>query len=237
MARHLGTIHHEHLLTVQEVAAHLPRIVYLLESFDQDLVRSAVPTYFTARLAAAHVKVILTGEGADELFAGYRYHRDVVGDDHLRRELRRSVTAMHDTNLQRVDRMTMAHSVEARVPFLDPAMIELALGVPVPLKRARQGQLEKWVLRAAVEDLLPPELLWRDKAQFDEGTGSVALLASVTEELGKGIDVCAYRQRYPEAELRSGEECLYHRLLCEAFADPVPVLATVARWSRQRLAS
>ncbi|MDQ3304649.1 MAG: asparagine synthase B [Actinomycetota bacterium] len=237
MARLLGTIHHEHLLSAEEVAAHLPRIVYLLESFDQDLVRSAVPTYFTARLAAEHVKVVLTGEGADELFAGYRYHCDVDGDEGLRRELRRSVTAMHNTNLQRVDRMTMAHSLEARVPFLDPAMIELALGVPVPLKRARRGQLEKWILRTAVEDLLPTELAWRDKAQFDEGTGSVALLASVTEEMGGETDVRAYRQRYPQAELRSAEECLYHRLLCEAFADPEPVLATVARWSRHRLAS
>lgn len=133
--------------------------------------------------------------------------------------------------------MTMAHSLEARVPFLDPAMIELALGVPVSLKRADGGKPEKWILRRAVEDLLPTEVAWRSKAQFDEGTGSVALLTSVVEELAAGTDAGTYRRRHPEAGLRSAEECLYHRLLCGSFADPAPVLATVGRWSQHRLAS
>lgn len=237
VARHLGTVHHEHRLTHHEVAAHLPGIVHALESFDQDLVRSAVPTYFTARLAGEHAKVVLTGEGADELFAGYRYHRTFGDDERLRHELRRSVGAMHNINLQRVDRMTMAHSLEARVPFLDVAMVELALGVPVSLKRAGRGRPEKWILRAAVEDLLPPEVVWRDKAQFDEGSGATDLLGDVTRELAAGIDVAAARERHPEARLRSAEECLYHHLLCQSFPDPAPVLATVGRWSQDRLAS
>ncbi len=169
VAEHLGTVHHERVVDPAEVAAALPRIVWSLESTDPDLVRSAVPTWFVAELAARHVKVVLTGEGADELFAGYRYHADVPREL-LHAELRRSLGEMHAINLQRVDRMTMAHSLEARVPFLDLDFVETALRVPIDLKLPPGGP-EKWVLREAVADLLPPEIVWRTKSQFDEGTG------------------------------------------------------------------
>src|SRR5262249_5090323 len=112
VARHLGTIHHEYVISPEEVLSTLPDIIYALESFDQDLVRSAVPCYFTSRLAAEYVKVILTGEGADELFAGYRYHKAIHNHDQLHHELRRSITTLHNINLQRVDRMTMAQSLD-----------------------------------------------------------------------------------------------------------------------------
>jgi asparagine synthase (glutamine-hydrolysing) len=169
VAEHLGTVHHERVVDPDEVAAALPHIVWALESTDPDLVRSAVPTWFVAELAARHVKVVLTGEGADELFAGYRYHADLPRHL-LDAELRRSLGEMHHVNLQRVDRMTMAHSLEARVPFLDLDFIDAALRVPAELKLPDGGP-EKWVLREAVADLLPPEIVWRTKSQFDEGTG------------------------------------------------------------------
>jgi asparagine synthase (glutamine-hydrolysing) len=139
VARHLDTVHHEYVLTSDEIAGLLPEILYHLESFDQDLVRSAVPCYFAARLAASEVKVILTGEGADELFAGYRYYHDYEDPTLFGRELRRSVQSLHNINLQRVDRMTMAHSIEGRVPFLDVEMIELAQTIPPRLKLLRNG--------------------------------------------------------------------------------------------------
>jgi asparagine synthase (glutamine-hydrolysing) len=113
-AGHIGSIHHEYMITGEEVEKKLPEIIYHLESFDQDLVRSAIPCYFTSRLASKYVKVILTGEGADELFAGYDYYKDIGCPDRLHSELRRSVTALHNINLQRVDRLTMAHSLEAK---------------------------------------------------------------------------------------------------------------------------
>ncbi|MGH9000945.1 MAG: asparagine synthase-related protein, partial [Acidimicrobiia bacterium] len=234
VARHLGTIHHEHLLSLDEVRAHLPQIVYALESYDQDLVRSAVPTFFTARLAARHVKVVLTGEGADELFAGYAYHRHIHEPDVLQAELRRSVGALHNINLQRVDRMTMAHSLEARVPFLDPHLIEVALAVPPELKLARTGP-EKRILRQAVADLLPAEVVWRDKAQFDEGSGAADLLAAMFagDDLGSDRGLDRYRARHPDAELRSVEECRYHQLLLAAFADPAPLMGNVGRWAHR----
>ena len=234
VAEHLDTDHHELVIRPEQIVAELPAIVAALESFDQDLVRSAVPTWFCARLAAEHVKVILTGEGADELFAGYRYHRDVLrdeGPDTLRSDLHRSVRALHDVNLQRVDRMTMAHSVEGRVPFLDLETIAVGLSVPVEHKLPLDGP-EKLVLRQAVADLLPSEVVWRTKAQFDEGTGIADVLPDLVRALAsEADDDGTYRHRHRGDALRSSEECTYHRLLVDAVPDPALVLANVGRWT------
>lgn len=230
VAEHLGTIHHEHILTAKEVAFVVPEVVVSLESFDLDLVRSAVPTWFVSRLAAEHVKVVLTGEGADELFAGYEYHKDITDPVALQAEAVRSVGELHHVNLQRVDRMTMAHSIEARVPFLDTRMIALALSLPPALRMPTVGGIEKTLLRAAVEDLLPSDVVWRDKAQFDQGSGTANLLPTL-EHLSDGLDLAAYRALHPGTGLRSVEECGYHRMLATGVDHPDVVLPTVARWS------
>lgn len=235
VSRHIGSIHHEYIYTEHEVVAKLPEIIYHLESFDQDLVRSAIPTYFCARLAAEHVKVILTGEGADELFAGYTYYKDIADPEALHQELHRSVTAMHNVNLQRVDRMTMAHGLEGRVPFLDTEMIALAQLIGPDLKlRQRKGRppVEKWILRKAVEDLLPHDIVWRDKAQFDEGSGTVDLLQNLIQSAAEDIDPVAYAAQYPQDQLRSAEECFYHKLLVDGFEKPQAVLSNVGRWAQ-----
>jgi asparagine synthase (glutamine-hydrolysing) len=218
VAGHLGTVHHERVIDPAEIAAALPGIVWSLESTDPDLVRSAVPTWFVAELAAQHVKVVLTGEGADELFAGYRYHADVPRDL-LHDELRRSLGEMHHINLQRVDRMTMAHSLEARVPFLDLDFIDVALRVPVEFKLPDGGP-EKWVLREAVADLLPPEIVWRTKSQFDEGTG-----------VGDLVD-----RALAEHWAHTGDAPLEAVLASVAAPDMVGHVAAVAgRWDAGRL--
>ncbi len=234
VSRHLDTIHHEYVLNEREIEQKLPEIIYHLESFDQDLVRSAIPCYFTSRLAADYVKVILTGEGADELFAGYTYYKDIGDSRVLQDELRRSVMSLHDINLQRVDRMTMAHSLEGRVPFLDVEMIEMAQTIPPGLKllqRDGEKPVEKWILRKACEDLLPDEIVWRDKAQFDEGSGSVDLLSEVARRWMTVREAEAYAAERPEERLRSPEECFYHKTLCQVFPDPAPILKNVARWA------
>jgi len=239
MAAHIGSIHHEYVLTPAEVIAKLPEIINALESFDQDLVRSAIPTYFCSRLAAEHVKVILTGEGAAELFAGYAYHKDVSGPATLHQELCRSVTTLHNINLQRADRLTMLHGIEGRVPFLDTDFIALALTVPTELKLRTipDGRVvEKWVLRAAFEDLLPADIVWRTKEQFDEGTGTIDLLGEALVPLIADIDLEAYRAATNEP-VRSAEEALYHRFLCEGLPRPELILANVARWTDDRPAS
>jgi asparagine synthase (glutamine-hydrolysing) len=231
VARHLDTIHHEYIITTEEVKAKLPEIIYFLESFDQDLVRSAIPCFFTSRLASDYVKVILTGEGADELFAGYTYYKGIGDLSRLHGELRRSVTALHNINLQRVDRMTMAHSIEGRVPFLDLEMIKLGQLIPTHMKLSRDQGIEKWILREAFKDLLPPEILWRDKEQFDEGSGTVDLLARTLEGTMSQEEARDYMRANPESALRSPEECFYHKLFMEVFQNPAAILSNVGRWA------
>ncbi|REK09124.1 MAG: asparagine synthase B [Planctomycetota bacterium] len=234
VAAHLDTDHHEYVFTVEEVLEALPQIIYFLESFDQDLVRSAIPCYFVSRLAAEHVKVILTGEGADEIFAGYAYYAGIRDVGQLHRELLRSVTSLHNINLQRVDRLTMAHSLEGRVPFLDLKMVELAQTVPAELKLFAESDgtlTAKWILRKACEDLLPDEITWRRKEQFDEGSGTADIMPQLLARAMSEPAAVGYRTAHPEARLRSAEECTYHKILCESYDDPRPVLANVARWT------
>jgi asparagine synthase (glutamine-hydrolysing) len=239
VSRHLDTVHHEYVLSPYEVAEELPRIVYHLESFDQDLVRSAIPCYFTARLASDYVKVILTGEGADELFAGYRYYEKDIDFLGLGEELRRSVDSMHNINLQRVDRMTMAHSIEGRVPYLDVSLIELALGVPAEHKlcstKGTSHRIEKWILRRACEDLLPAEILWRKKEQFDEGSGTIQMLEGILERFSASCEVPNCTNEHDRPGVRSSEERVYHRLLSETFATPEIVFDNVVHWSDRPL--
>src|SRR5215211_3355228 len=134
VAEFLGTDHHEIDYRAAEALESLPNVVRAIESFDPGLVRSAVPNYMLARMTRQHVRVVLTGEGADELFAGYEYLREFTEPADLHAELERTVRSLHNLNLQRCDRVTMAHAVEARVPFLDREVIEWALRVPPEAK-------------------------------------------------------------------------------------------------------
>ena len=177
--------------------------------------RSALPTHFATTLARRHVKAVLTGEGADELFAGYAYHHAYAGRPRaLADEITRSLGTMHNINLQRVDRITMAQGLEARTPFLDRELIAFAQSIPATLKiKAGPGgaTIEKWILRKACEDLLPPELIWRKKAQFDEGSGTVAAL---DEALGLASGLRrADRRARPRARSTSA---------CCATSTPIP---------------
>lgn len=233
VADHIGADHHEAVFNAQDVVDALPHVVYHLESADVDLVRSALPTLFAARLARAQVKAVLTGEGADELFAGYTYHHDYVDDPRaLADELTRSLGTMHNINLQRVDRVTMSESLEARTPFLDRDLIDFAQSIPAELKMRRTNSdapdatgptTEKWILRKACEDLLPAELVWRKKAQFDEGSGTVDALSGALASL---IDGPVKRQ---------SEGQLYERILQDAYANPDRILAAAGTWEADRV--
>ena len=220
-------------ITPEEVTAKLPEIIYYLESFDQDLVRSAIPCYFTSRMAAEYVKVILTGEGADELFAGYTYYKDIPDEDVLHKELRRSVSSLHNINLQRVDRMTMAHAIEGRVPFLDLSMIELGQQIPANLKLVGEPLVEKWILRKAFEDMLPSEIVWRKKEQFDEGSGTVDMLEELLSHKMTQAQAQEYQAKHPQIKLRSPEECFYHNIFKDVFENSEVVSSNVARWSER----
>ena len=214
VAEHLDTEHYESIYTAEDAWEVLPRVVRAIESFDPALVRSAVPNYILAEFTARYVKVVLTGEGADEIFAGYEYYEDFKTEEDLHAELVRTVEGLHNLNLQRCDRVTMAHSLEARVPFLELDMISLGLSLPAGWKLAGEDQLEKRLLRQAFDGWLPDDFLWRKKAQFGDGSGASSVLKermeeSVTEEEFEN-------ERYEvDPPLRTREEVAYYRIFAE----------------------
>jgi asparagine synthase (glutamine-hydrolysing) len=228
VAEHLGTDHHETSYGAEEALAAVPEVVRSIESFDPSLVRSAVPNFFLAREAARHVKVVLTGEGADELFAGYAYLRG-LDDEALHAELVRTVEGLHHVNLQRCDRVTMAHGLEARVPFLDRAFIDLALRIPPALKQPGDGAPEKALLREAFAGTLPEAILWRDKAEFGDGSGARDVLADAIDGLVSDEELEAERHEL-DPPLRSKQELWCWRIL----RDHLPGLRAeqaVGRWA------
>jgi asparagine synthase (glutamine-hydrolysing) len=210
-AEYLGTQHHERIYTAREALQIVPAVVRSIEHFDPSLVRSAVPNYLLAEMTARHVKVVLTGEGADELFAGYSYYQDFTDPEELHDELVRTVRGLHNLNLQRADRVTMAHGLEARVPFLDRMVIKLALRLPAEWKAAGGDVPEKRLLRQAFEGWLPPELLWREKAQFGDGSGAASVLSDVVSD---EISEEEFRAEAAELDppLRNREELAYFRI-------------------------
>lgn len=231
VAEHIGSDHHEHVFTADDLMRILPHVIYHLESADVDVVPSALPTHFVSKLARRYVKAVLTGEGADELFAGYAYHHAYARKPRaLADELTRSLGAMHNVNLQRVDRITMAQGLEARTPFLDRDLIDFAQSIPASLKiritdEATQETTEKWILRKACEDLLPADLVWRKKAQFDEGSGTASAL---DQALSRMLGIKPPVDRESEGEL-------YERLLRAQYKDPDLVLENAGMWSADRV--
>lgn len=232
----LGTVHHEGTFTVADIARELPAIVRHLESYDRHMVTHAIPNWFCAKLASRTVKVALMGEGADEIFAGYHYFQRYSDPEVLRRELHRTVTDLHQTNLQRVDRMAMAHGVECRVPYVTPAMTALALAIPVQLKvRDVRGELfGKWILRHAFSGMLPDEIIWGSKRNFGDGSGTAFMLDDAIASAAGAFDFTAHKKRHRRDRLKRREEVWSHKLLLDEFGDNRAILGHVARWSELR---
>jgi asparagine synthase (glutamine-hydrolysing) len=222
VAQFLDTQHHERVYDQQAMLRVLPEVLYYLESFDPALVRSAIPNYFLAQLSAEHVKVFLTGEGADELYAGYDYLARFEQPDALHAELVHIVSALHNTNLQRADRMAMVHGLEARVPFLDVRSIALALGLPALWKLRGEGRPAKALLRRAFAAHLPTPIVNRPKQKFSQGAGSSDLIAQVAEETIRDAEFAAERARLAQTwnyHLVNKEALYYYRILHEAYRD------------------
>jgi asparagine synthase (glutamine-hydrolysing) len=199
MAEILGTHHHERIYTEAEMLDALPRVIYHLESFDAALIRSSIPNFFLAEMASQHVKVILTGEGADEIYAGYDYLRAYDTSQKLQDEMIDITAALHNTNLQRADRIPMAFGLEARVPFLDVKSVALGLGLPSQWK-VHNDKPAKFLLRRAFSADLPDEIVNRPKQKFSKGAGSSDMIAQVAE------------RQISHAELESERARLLHNL-------------------------
>ena len=222
MADTLGTQHHEYIYSEQDMLKVLPDVVYYLESFDPALVRSAIPNFLLADMASDYVKVMLTGEGADELYAGYSYLQRFETPDDLQKELVYITEALHNTNLQRGDRMSMAHGLEARVPFLDVDSVSMALSLPPEWKLQQDGRPAKDLLRRAYESLLPDEIVYRPKMKFSKGAGSSDILAERAKEEVSDADYKIEKERLKGEwgyNLQNKEALLYYRIIREHYQD------------------
>lgn len=221
MSRHLETVHHEYVYDTQDMVEALPNVLYHLESFDPALVRSAIPNYFLAKLASEHVKVILTGEGADEVYAGYDYLARYETPDELQDEMLHITNALHNTNLQRADRMSMAFGLEARVPFLDVKSVSLAMGIP-PGWKIHNASVPKHLLRRSFADDLPQKIVNRPKAKFSKGAGSSELIAQEAVEKITDQEFISERERLKkdwDYRLQNKEALYYYRILREFYDD------------------
>lgn len=217
VAEFLNTKHYEYIYTEKEMRHSIHDVIYYLESFDAPLVRSALPNYFVARAAKGKIKVVLTGEGADELFSGYHYLKNFNCSGALSNELMRLTRSLHNINLQRTDRMTMAHSIEARVPFLDHEFVEFVHSIPVKFRCAGDNRMEKFLLRKAFKNYLPHEILWRDKLKFSEGSGAEELFKKIAET---EISDSEFNRESAEAphNIRGKDELYFYRIYREHFS-------------------
>ncbi len=229
LAGELGTAHYERIYSPDELIDWVPEVIGVIESFDPQLVHSSVPNLLVSKLAARHVKVVLIGEGADELFAGYAHYGQIRSDTELHDELIATIEGLHIGGLQRVDRCAGANGLESRVPFLDAAVVGLGLALPARWKLVHEDRGEKWLLRKAFEGWIPDELLWRRKAQFGEGTGARQVLR---EHYGATVGAEDFeRDRHLlEPPLRTPEEVAYFRLFQRHLTgmDPAGVVGRFA---------
>ena len=229
VAEHIGSEHHERVYTAEEAVEVVPDVVRAIEHFDPSLVRSAVPNYLLAEMTVEHVKVVLTGEGADELFAGYDYLHSHIEAGGLHDEIVRTVEDLHGLNLQRADRVTMAHGLEARVPFLDREVIAYAVGLPAAWKVTGPDDPEKRLLREAFDGWLPEDLLWRRKEQFGDGSGASDVLKEVFES-SIGEEELESEKDLLDPPVRTREELAYLRIFQEALPG-VQVEQTLTRFA------
>ena len=217
-AEFLGTDHQEYVYDLAEMQAVLPDVIYHLESFDAALVRSAVANYFLARLAGGRIREVLSGEGADELFLGYEYLRDLQPAA-LERETDSLLSSLHHTALQRGDRMSMAFGISAYTPFLDHALVRLARSIPASIK-VREGKPEKWLLRDAFRGVVPEDILYRKKQKFSAGAGSSRLLEQVAAETISDEELKREGVTDTGRPISSKEELMYYRIFRQFYPEP-----------------
>ena len=243
VADHIGTIHHEINFTVQEGIDAIRDVIYHLETYDVTTVRASTPMYLMARaIKSLGIKMVLSGEGADELFGGYLYFHKAPNSKEFHEETVRKLDKLHQYDCLRANKSLAAWGIEGRVPFLDKEFIEVAMGINPEDKMIKNGRIEKWVLREAFKDYLPESVLWRQKEQFSDGVG-YSWIDSLKELVSKEVSNSDFENAskiFPINPPQNKEEFYYRSIFKDHFpsnaaAKSVPSVPSVACSTPQAL--
>jgi asparagine synthase (glutamine-hydrolysing) len=216
----LGTVHHSFEFSVQEGLDALPEVIRHIETYDVTSVRASTPMYLMARrIKAMGVKMVLSGEGSDEIFGGYLYFHKAPSAPAFHAETVRKIDALHLYDCNRANKAMAAWGVEARVPFLDLEFLDLAMSMDAEYKRVRSGRMEKAVLREAFSGALPDSILWRQKEQFSDGVGYswIDSLKAHAERAMGDAELAEASQRFEHNPPSTKEALLYRSLFAEWF--------------------
>lgn len=244
VAEHIGTVHHEINYTIQEGLDAIKDVIYHLETYDVTTIRAATPMYLLARvIKSMGIKMVLTGEGADEIFGGYLYFHKAPNAEEFHKETLRKISKLNLYDCLRANKALAAWGVEGRVPFLDKDFMDVAMRLNPADKMAGNGKMEKYVVRKAFEHILPESVAWRQKEQFSDGVGygwidTLKKVANdeVTDEMMQNA-----KYKYPINTPMSKEEYRYRTIFESHFpsdsaAQCVPSVPSIACSTAEALA-
>ena len=236
VADYIGTIHHEIKFTIQEGLDAIKDVIYNIETYDITTIRSSTPMYLMARvIKSMGIKMVLSGEGADEIFGGYLYFHKAPNAKEFHEETVRKLDKLHMYDCLRANKSLMAWGIEGRVPFLDKEFIDVAMRLNPQDKMINGERMEKWIIRKAFEDMLPKSVAWRQKEQFSDGVGYswIDTLKEVVDKEVSDEQLANAKFRFPIQTPQNKEEFYYRSIFedhfpSDAAALSVPQEASVA---------
>jgi asparagine synthase (glutamine-hydrolysing) len=237
VADHIGTIHHEIHFTVQEGLDAVRDVIYHVETYDVTTIRASTPMYLLSRfIKSMGVKMVLSGEGADEIFGGYLYFHKAPNAEEFHKETVRKINKLHLYDCLRANKSLASWGVEGRVPFLDKEFMDIAMRLnPTDKMAGSNGKMEKWILRKAFEDYLPESVTWRQKEQFSDGVGYnwIDSLRALTTEAVSDEQMAKVAETYPINPPMNKEEYYYRTIFTDFFPSKsasmcVPSVPSVA---------
>jgi len=220
VADHIGTVHHEINYTIQEGLDAIRDVIYFIETYDVTTVRASTPMYLLARvIKSMGIKMVLSGEGADEVFGGYLYFHKAPSAKAFHEETVRKLSKLHYYDCLRANKSLSAWGVEGRVPFLDKEFLDVAMRTNPEAKMCPGSTIEKKIVREAFADMLPEEIAWRQKEQFSDGVGYswIDTLKKITSEAVSDEQMAHAAERFPINPPLNKEEYYYRSIFAEHF--------------------
>ena len=244
VAERIGTVHHEINYTIQEGLDAIRDVIYFIETYDVTTVRASTPMYLLARvIKSMGIKMVLSGEGADEIFGGYLYFHKAPTPEEFHKETVRKLSKLHLYDCLRANKSLSAWGVEGRVPFLDKEFLDVAMTLDPSYKMCPGKEIEKKVVRDAFSDMLPEEIAWRQKEQFSDGVGYswIDTLKQITASAVSDEQMAHAAESFPINPPRNKEEYYYRSIFAEHFpsdsaARSVPSVPSVACSTAEALA-